>query len=278
MVTIKPRKLGFFQYYIIQFLYNFGARQIKDFCEIIFMIISRQNNNVKFIKSLQTKKGRIKEGCYLVEGEKMVKEAFLTNRRVKMVLGEPEMVKNYLSCVETIEATREILEYCSDTMTPQGICAAVEFNNNKPTYEGNVVLLDGISDPGNMGTIIRTCAAVGIKNLILINCCDPYSTKCVRSSMSGIFHVDIEELDYETALSKISGKDIIVADMSGENVFNFSSNNFCLVVGNEAHGVSEFMKNKANVTVSIPMKNTMESLNAGVSCSIILYELSKNNF
>ncbi len=243
------------------------------------MVISRQNNNVKFIKSLQTKKGRTKAGCYLVEGEKMVKEAFLAKKAVKMVLGEPSMVKNYLSCnnLEVVETTREILEYCSDTITPQGICAVVEFNKNKQTYEGNVVLLDGISDPGNMGTIIRTCTAVGIKNLILVNCCDPYLPKCVRSSMSGIFHVDIEELDYETALSRISGKEIIVADMSGENVFNFSSDNFCLVVGNEAHGVSEFMKNKANKTVAIPMKNTMESLNAGVSCSIILYELSKNN-
>ena len=241
------------------------------------MINSKQNSNVKFIKSLQTKKGRMQEGCYLVEGEKMVKEAFLAKKAVKLVLGEAEKVKNYLSCTKTIETTREILEYCCDAVTPQGICAAVEFDSKMPDYSGNIVLLDGVSDPGNMGTIIRTCAAVGIKTLILVNCCDPYSPKCVRSSMSGIFHVSIEELDYETAVSRVSGKDIIVADMSGENIFKFSSNNFCLVVGSEAHGVSAFMREKATKTVAIPMKNTMESLNAGVSCSIILYELSKNN-
>lgn len=241
------------------------------------MIVSRQNSSVRFIKSLQTKKGRQQSGCYLVEGEKMVKEAFLAKKAVKLVLGEPEKVKNYLSCTEVIETTRDILEYCSDAMSPQGVCAAVEIDNSKPSYEGNTVLLDGVSDPGNMGTIIRTCAAVGIKNLILVGCCDPYSPKCVRSSMSGIFHVNIEELSYDEAQSRVLGKDIIVADMSGKNVFNFSSDNFCLVVGSEAHGVSDFMKNIANRTVAIPMKDAMESLNAGVSCSIILYELCKNN-
>ena len=133
-----------------------------------------------------------------------------------------------------------------------------------------------MADPGNVGTILRTCVAAGAEDVFLIDCADPYSPKAVRASMSGVFFAKIRRKSREETLRRLSGVPLIVAEMAGENVFSFLPPvvRFGLVIGNEANGVSERLKASAAHTVKIPMSEKSESLNAGVSLAIMLYELT----
>ena len=247
------------------------------------IISSKSNEKIKRIASLKEKKYREIENAFLVEGFKMVKEAFSFGMEILAIIGtksglnklyEDFGVKKDGFSGEIIEVTEEVYKKVSDSVTPQGVSAVVR----KKTAENKgdkSVLLDGIQDPGNMGTIIRTLSAVGIEKLYLINCCDAYSPKAVRSSMSGIYFVNTEETTYSEVLTKLNGAKLIVADMDGESIYDFiPPEKYCLVIGNEANGVSEKIKSLADKTVSIPMKEHSESLNAGVSLSVILYELN----
>ncbi|MBR1868061.1 MAG: RNA methyltransferase [Clostridia bacterium] len=242
-------------------------------------ITSKSNPKIKKIASLKQKKYREEYGEYLVEGYKMVKEAFETRQDVLIVAGTAEGLMRSSDFVEKtdveiVEVSESVMEYISDSVTPQGIIAVIK--KPKPSYKGDKVsvLLDGISDPGNMGTIIRTSVALGIREIYLINCCDPFSPKVIRSSMSGIFSVDIFEESLKEATEDLKGIPLIVADMDGENIFSFTPpEKYCVVIGNEANGVSEEVRKRADKIISIPMEKGMESLNAGVSFAITAYTL-----
>lgn len=242
------------------------------------MILSRQNKIVKTVASLKDKKARKERGEFLVEGEKAVDEAVKLSLPISVILGESSLVTKYEGKgYEIVETSREIAAYCADSVTPQGVIAAIKLPKKqliKP--RGVCVVLDGVKDPGNVGTVIRTCAALGVKSLYLIDCADAYSPKCVRSSACGIYHVDVFDITYEEADGLFEGADLYIADMGGENVFEFEKKgDFCLVIGSESHGVSEFFRSRAKKTLAIPMSENMESLNAAISCSIILYQLIK---
>ncbi len=231
------------------------------------------------MRSLKDKKERLSRLEYLVEGEKQVKDAFLSGQEISCIMGTAELIVGYkTSGLEVVEVSKEIASYVCDSVTPQGICASVKIPQNaRFSAEKSCVLLDGVKDPGNVGTIIRTCAAVGIENIILIDSCDAFSPKCVRATMGGIYHVNVFEKTYEQALEMIKNMHVIVCDMGGENVFSFESpKTFCLCVGSESHGVSKTMIERANSTVKLEMKPCMESLNAGVALSVILYKLTQN--
>lgn len=245
------------------------------------MIVSRQNERVKQIRALKQKKFRDETGLYLVEGVKSVCEALKSTHQVVTVAGTEQMLaridSDLLSTVDVLEVSDSVFESISDEVTPQGVIAVVK----KPVYKltapsGCCILSDGVSDPGNIGAIIRTAAASGYNEVYFINSADPYSPKAVRSSMSGIFKVKTYFGSKEDVLSVID-KPITVATMEGENVFNFTApKDFCLVIGNEANGVSEQVKGLAKYKVSIPMQNGVESLNASVSAGILMY-LLKNS-
>lgn len=241
------------------------------------MIVSRQNNLIKHLKALSSKKERSLFKSYLVEGEKSVADAIRLKADIAVILATPDKADLFEGKGYKVEqAEKSVVDCCCDAVTPQGVVAEVAIPPETDEIVGNCVLLDGVSDPGNVGTVIRTCAAVGVKDVILVGCCDAYSPKCVRASMSGIFSVNVHETTAEKALSLVKDKTILTADMGGENVFDTVCDDFCLIIGNEAHGVSELFKSSANKIVAIPMRAEMESLNAGVSCSIILYQLLKN--
>ena len=242
------------------------------------IITSKSNPKIKEVASLKDKKFRKKSGRFVVEGYKMVSEALSNNKSVELLVGTSEGLARFLCYeIDKIEVSEDVLSYVSDAVTPQGVLAVLKEEFAEPkTPIKPCVLLDGISDPGNMGTIIRTCAAVGVKDIYLVDCCDVFSPKTVRSSMSGIFFVNLINLKREDVASVMDDTPIIVADMGGENVFDFNPpDKYCLVIGNEANGVSGAVKSLATHTVKIPMAKTSESLNAGVSLAITLYELTE---
>ena len=247
------------------------------------IISSKSNDRIKRIASLKEKKFRIEYCQYIVEGRKMVKEAYLSGKEILTVVGTESALCDLSAelcldlseiCDDVIAVTESVFKYISDSVTPQGIMAVLKIEKSIAKPNNISVLLDGISDPGNMGTIIRTMAAADVKNLYLVNCCDPYSPKAVRASMSGIYFVDISEIAAEDVSEIFKGTPIIVADMGGESVYGFTPpENYCLVIGGEANGVSADLKSKAEKVIAIPMSEHSESLNAGVSLSVILYEL-----
>ncbi|MBQ9481975.1 MAG: RNA methyltransferase [Clostridia bacterium] len=238
------------------------------------IISSRQNSKIKRIASLKEKKFREEYGEYLVEGVKMVREAVLSGMPVVQIAGVgPALSEVPSSCAEVIEVDENVFGYLSETKTPQGVIAVLKKPENLPLPpSGNCAVFDGVSDPGNLGTMIRTAAALGIKDLYTCNCADAYSPKAVRASMSGIYRVAIRDFDRQTVLGLLSGVNIAVADMGGESIFNRELKKpYALVIGNEANGVSEFFRAAADEVVSLPMKGNVESLNAAVAFSVIAY-------
>ncbi len=245
-------------------------------------ITSKNNPLVKETVALKDKKGRKELGVFLVEGRKMVRECQKSPIEIERVFyvegyeGELPFENELL-----VEVSKEVFRCLSDEKTPQGILCRARIPQTEcgvPT--GKCVFLDGVADPGNVGTILRTANAAGYTRAYLTSdCADPYSPKSVRASMSGVFFMEICRGEREEILSRLSGTPVVVADMGGENVFRFTApQSFTLVIGNEANGVSKGARELATHTVKIPMRETQESLNAAVSAGIIMYQLNREEF
>lgn len=239
------------------------------------MITSKQNALIKEIRSLSDKKNRDILGQYIVEGIKPVLEAIALGVKARAILCTEKAESVIPFGEEKVVVSDEVFKSISEEKTPQGVLGVFyKPNNLVEKANGSVILLDGVSDPANVGAIIRTAAASGYKTVYLTeDSADAYSQKAVRASMSCIFRVNVIRSDIDTLLSIIDKK-IVVADMNGKNVFESKiKDEFCLVIGNEGRGVSDKLKALADITVSIPMQNGVESLNAAVSAGILMYNL-----
>ena len=236
------------------------------------VITSKYKPLIKEIAKLSDKKYRKICGKYVVEGIKPVRECISAGCTILNVI-----------CVEGLESefenavivSRAVFESVSSEVTPQGVLAVVELPSNKlKVPQDSCILLDRLQDPGNLGTVIRTANAAGYSEIYLINCTDPYSPKAVRASMSGIFFVKVYQGTNEEILGVLKGIPLICADMDGEDIFSFNSpEKFCLCIGNEGNGMSQEIMKRARFKVSIPMRETCESLNAAVSAGIVMYHL-----
>lgn len=251
------------------------------------MILTSKNNPlIKETASLKDKKFRKELGLFLVEGVKMTREALSSPCEVERIF----ITQPYEGDVSFLDGVAEekivyvspaVMQVLTDEKNPQGVLCRVK----TPVYplqppKGSCLVLDGVADPGNMGTIIRTANAAGYEEVYLTSTCvDPYAPKCVRASMSGIFFTRVYQSSREDLLQTLEGIPVIVADMDGVNVFSYvPPKQFALVIGNEANGVSAQFCGRANQTVKIPMKETQESLNAAVSAGILAYVLKRDDF
>ena len=248
------------------------------------MITSRQNDRVKEIRSLKQKKYRDELGLYIVEGFKSVVEVLKSTHEVALIVGVLEQIEKVKSVadidgISVLEVSQSVYESVSDEVTPQGVLAVVKTPTYQTKYSRSIsIALDGVADPGNVGAIIRTAAASGYEDVYLISSADPYSPKAVRSSMSGIFKVRTHFVSREDFCKNVATP-VVIATMEGENVFSFTApKDFCLVIGNEANGVSKEVRAVATHLVSIPMQNGVESLNASVSAGILMYGLKSNRY
>ena len=240
------------------------------------IITSRQNSFIKEIRALADKKNRDKTGGFIAEGVKMVKEASsIKSDDVLFVVGLKEKLDLIdIDEAKKIEVTDQVFSSITTEVSPEGVLAVIKKPENKlKSPVGKCLFLDGVSDPANVGAIIRTAVSAGFTDVYCYKTADPFSPKSVRASMGGIYRANIISGEREDLLSVID-KPFIVADMNGQNAYDFKiDTDFCLVIGNEANGVSNELRNKANFTVSIPMQNGMESLNASVSAGILMYLL-----
>ena len=252
------------------------------------VITSKDNECVKEIKKLKEKKYREQEKKYIVEGIKLVQEAIFENANIDKIVvcedcandGSLEKALLYeIAKFNCVYVTKKIFDTITDVSNPQGILAIINKKENLELSfdEDIIVALDGIQDPGNLGTILRTLDSTNLKQIILSeSTADPYNPKVVRSSMGAIFRVNIiQSKNLVETLEKIKKNKykIMVTSLETENsIYDTDYNKKILVIGNEANGVSKEVLELADEKVKIPMLGKTESLNAAVATSIILYE------
>lgn len=253
------------------------------------VISSKDNEIVKNIKKLKEKKYRDLENAYIIEGIKLVKEAIYENAKIRQII----MCENYadnkeidketlyeISKYNLIYVTEKVFNTITDVKTPQGIIAIVEKNNStcEINYSEEIIIaLDDVQDPGNLGTIIRTADSANLKQIILSkNSADPYNPKVVRSTMGGIFRVNIIEVDnLEETLKQTqkNGFKVMVTVLDTQkSIYDVNYNKKVIVIGNEANGISKAIQNIADEKVKIPMLGKTESLNASVAAGVMIYE------
>lgn len=242
------------------------------------LIQSTQNAKVKRLRSLyKDKKMRESESVFVCEGVNLVKDIPSDMLTSQLFIKESQYDK--LSYIENKLGQEAyilpdgIFDSVSDTVSPSGVIAVVEKPLSKEISGEIILLLSGISDSGNLGTIFRTSSALGIDDIICMDCCDAFSPKTVRASMGGVFYLNIIECTKENVDAYLNGYDIISLDMGGESIHNYKrEGKIALAVGSEAHGVAKFIKEKSKKIICLPMiEGRVESLNAAVSAGIAMY-------
>lgn len=242
-------------------------------------------NELKYYTSLLQKKYRKRENKFIAEGKRLVEEGLKSGRQCEVVLisrsySEGMDVSAYADWRIEIIPDNEFKKL-SDTKTPQGIAAVfVKPENILSGNSGLIVGLENVSDPGNMGTIIRTCDWFGINKIILSgDCADPYSPKTLRSTMGAVFHVDvITDNDFYETLNELKSKGyrILCADMEGENIFVYTKEDKSIMVFcNEANGPSERLLELSDAKINIPKIGQGESLNVASAAAVVIAELTK---
>ena len=254
------------------------------------VITSTQNPAVKRMKALASRKGRLEQGCFLLEGPKLVGEALAAGFALTAVLVQESEWEAFEGLAERAgesgavvsQVSRAAMESASDARTPQGILAAARLPAAPPPDQyaaGLWAVLDGVQDPGNMGTILRSADAMGAKGILLgPGCADPWSPKAIRSAMGSTFHVLVEEtedLPGELGKMRAQGFEIIAGHLRGNGQLpQRLPERVALLIGSEGQGLSDAVSAQASLLYRLPMRGRAESLNAAVCAGILLYELS----
>ena len=254
-------------------------------------IHSKDNKTVKLAASLSGKKYRDALGAYLIEGPNLVREALQQGVRIKFIftgagaLSQQKELEDILKLAENSDSaicvlSEDCFEKVTATSTSQGIAAMAE----KPVWQkgdlfspgSNVLVLDRIQDPGNLGTLLRTGEAAGFAGAVLIRGgADPFGPKAVRASAGCIFRFPLllcESAEEALALFAEQRKKVRTAHMSGTPCYEADlAEDTALVVGNEGNGADPIFL-KETETVTVPMAGRTESLNAGMAAGILMYE------
>lgn len=240
------------------------------------LITSTDNKKIKEIVKLKQKKYRNIENKFIIETENLIEEAYLENRLEEVYILENENISLKLDC-PIYEVTSKVMDKIKSVNTSKILGIATKKENLE--YIGKrYLMLDKVSDPGNLGTIIRSASAFDIDTIILSeDCCDVYNEKTIRATEGAIFKANIITEDLEEAINNLKKLNINIyrTDVNaGKDITEISKDNFCIIMGNESNGVSEKIKNQVEKSVHIKTNN-VESLNVAVATSIILYELNK---
>ena len=236
-------------------------------------ILSSTHDLVKHWKGLQKDRGyRQSTGRVLVEGKNLLHDLLLRHRPIRVIVTEKNKELCTNLCDETYLVSDHIAEKMSSVETPEGWFA--EFELPRPPSSPDmdrVVILDRLQDPGNVGTILRTCLGFAVHTVLLIEpCCDVWNPKCLRSAKGAQFDMAILSTSWEH-LPPIGP--LFVADMAGDDIRTIKQQDrFALVLGNEAHGVTIPSSLPASY-VKIPMPGPMESLNVAQAGAILLFAL-----
>lgn len=251
------------------------------------MITSSQNPKLKLIRALM---GRAKErreaNAFVVEGVRLVEEAINSHWKLRFVLYDETLSERGKSQVESLkslgvevdEIPTSLMKSISETETPQGILAVLEFTQlpiaNRPDF---ILIPDRIRDPGNLGTLLRSAAATGVQAVFLPpETTDAFAPKVLRAGMGAQFRLPIHEMEWEQIERIVTSANLqlYVADMNGVSCWETDLRKpLALVIGGEAEGASKEAQKLAHGKISIPMTGGVESLNAGVAGSVLMFEV-----
>ena len=250
-------------------------------------------NELKYFSSLLIKKFRQKEEKFIVEGLKTVEEGLNSSYKCDAVFLTTAFIDSFPEVISILKkktvSFHELksldFQKISDTKSPQGIAAVFDKHcpkkNIKALNDKIIVLIDNISDPGNLGTILRTCDWFGLYNVLITSDSVEYlNPKAIRASMGSIFHLNIYDEIFENDLSnlKSNGYEIICSDVKGKNIFSYQTNKKSIITfSNEANGPSEMVRSLADDFITVPGKGRAESLNVSSAAAIILANLSIGN-
>ncbi len=259
------------------------------------VITSKDNDVIKNIRKLKDKKYREIENKYIIEGIKLIEEAIEENAKIDTVVVCEDCVQNKtiepkllyeIAKYNCVYVSEKVFNVVTEVTNPQGILAVVEKENKESQINYNedvIVVLDGIQDPGNLGTILRTVDSVGLHQIIVSKqTADAYNPKVVRSTMGAIYRVKVivsEDLvktlkEIKKHKYKVLATSLDEADM----IYDVDYEKKVIVIGNEANGVSSEILEIADQKIKIPMLGKTESLNASVATSVILYEYVRRKF
>ena len=249
-------------------------------------ISSKENRIFKECQKLSQKKYRDREGLYLVEGENLLAET--PSEQIHYIVskkGKESLVPPALKTQQIYVMDEKLFDKIAQTETSQGVIAVMEkqtyaqdFLRAKCGSGANVVVLDRLQDPGNIGTILRTAEGAGYAAAVVIKGTgDIFSPKTIRSAAGSVFRIPVIHVEDNRALRELMdhlGKRLVVTSFDTDNdYFDVDlSADIALVIGNEGNGVSQELMQMADVKVKIPMEGRLESLNASVAAGILMYE------
>lgn len=266
-------------------------------------ITSPSNPRITKVQQLHTARGRKKSGFFLMEGPHLLDALFSAHLLPHEVYYQPELLQRTssgqlllerllhssgLSPHQLVEVSERVIEAMSDAQTSQGVVSvlplaqfqAPEVQRRRPQRQRSpLLILDDLADPGNMGTILRTALAADVSMALLTpKCVDCFNPKVVRSAAGAHIALPIEtDLSWDTIAARVaahSPQHVLLAEANSTHLYyqHMLQQPFALIIGNEAHGPSPEARAIATTTVSIPLYNDVESLNAAQATAIILYE------
>lgn len=257
---------------------------------MVHHITSASNPLIKTLKSLNAKKGRVETGLFLAEGARLALEASDLGVWPDIMLYAPAalertQVRALIELAEkrgvrVIETSENILAQVSKRENPQTVIGAYRQHLDKlEDLEGDtMVALEGIRDPGNLGTIMRTADSVGAGGVVLVGeCCDPFSVEAVRATMGSLFAVKVARASFEelVAFRRARGAQLIGASLKGAHLDadRALGARTILIMGNEQSGLTAEMESACDLLVRLPMRGRADSLNLAVATAVMLYDL-----
>lgn len=251
------------------------------------MITSAQNERVKYVRSLARRRVRQREGRFVVEGTRLLDEVVRAGIRPALVFytgtwAETPAGQRLLPPVRAAgegawPVSETVMAACADTQTPQGVLAVVPFIDLKPR-PGLLLILDGIRDPGNLGTILRSAESAGAGQVLLApGTVDLYNPKVVRGAMGAHLRLPVLSQDWPAIGKRASERTVWLADAAAETAYDAVdwTRPSALIVGGEASGAGQEAADLTTGRVSIPMAGGADSLNAAMAATAILFEAAR---
>ena len=227
-------------------------------------------------KLLSSKKYRYETGLFVADGTKLLQEALRWWDQVETVILSDGVEAQVPESVRLVYVPEDVMAYISPMQTPQGalfICRLPE--KTEFVYSPGMLLLDGIQDPGNLGTILRTADALQIPVALLEGCADPYSHKVVRASMGAVFRTPVVQTTWQQV--RESGIPVAVTALSDKavDIRSAALNQMAVVIGSEGQGVRQQIIEEAAAELIIPMNPRCESLNAAIAAAIVMWQMKQ---
>lgn len=252
------------------------------------MITSTANARVKWVKSLQRRRrARQQEGLFVIEGLRLAQEAAAADVRPRLVLyteaieatGQPVLDGLGQQGAELLRVTPEVMAACSSLESPPGLLAVLPFPELPLPQPINLALIvEGLADPGNLGTVLRTALAAGVQLAVLSEgTVDAYNPKVVRGAMGAHFHLPIRGASVKKLPSTVADLPIWLADARAGQPYSEIdwSGPVALALGGEAGGPTSELRSRAHGVVHVPMQPQVESLNAAAASAVILFEIRR---